>query len=96
MKDPHKVIISHLLTEKIGILREKQNAYAFHVANDANKIDVQQAIEELFNVRVDSVRTMVVRGKFKRLGRFTGKRPNWKKAIVSLKEGETISQLDAI
>ncbi len=96
MKDPHKVIISHLLTEKIGILREKQNAYAFHVAKDANKIDVQQAVENLFNVKVESVRTMVMRGKIKRLGRFTGKRPNWKKAIVSLKKGETITQLDAI
>jgi large subunit ribosomal protein L23 len=96
MKDPRQVIISHLLSEKFSILREKQNAYVFEVAKDANKIEIKNAVENLFNVHVDSVKVQVMRGKMKRLGRFVGKRPNWKKAIVNLKEGETITQLDAI
>lgn len=96
MKDPRKVIVSHLLSEKFSELREKQNAYVFHVAKDANKIDIKYAVESLFNVEVDAVKTQVMRGKMKRLGRFTGKRPNWKKAIVNLKEGQSITQLDSI
>jgi large subunit ribosomal protein L23 len=96
MKDPRQVIISHLLSEKYSILREKQNAYVFAVAKEANKIDVKNAVENLFEVQVDSVKIQVMRGKMKRLGRFVGKRPNWKKAIVNLKEGETITQLDAV
>jgi large subunit ribosomal protein L23 len=84
------------MTEKISLIREKQNVYVFQVARDANKIDIKEAIEKLFNVTVDGVRTMMIHGKIKRLGRFTGKRPNWKKAIVNLKEGDTISQLDAL
>jgi large subunit ribosomal protein L23 len=96
MKDYRKVIITHLLTEKISVAREKQNIYVFQVARDANKIDIKEAIERLFNVKVDGVRTMIIHGKIKRLGRFTGKRPNWKKAIVNLKAGDTISQLDAL
>lgn len=96
MKDYRKVIITHLMTEKISVIREKQNIYVFQVARDANKIDIKEAIERLFNVKVNGVRTMIVHGKIKRLGRFTGKRPNWKKAIVNLKEGDTISQLDAL
>lgn len=96
MKDYRKVIITHLMTEKISLIREKQNIYVFQVAKDANKIDIREAIEKLFNVKVEGVRTMVMHGKIKRLGRFTGKRPNWKKAIVNLKEGDAISQLDAI
>ena len=96
MKDHRKVIITHLMTEKISLIKEKQNVYVFQVAKDANKIDIKEAIEKLFNVKVDGVRTMTMRGKTKRLGRFTGKRPNWKKAIINLKEGDTISQLDAL
>ncbi|MBD3218706.1 MAG: 50S ribosomal protein L23 [candidate division Zixibacteria bacterium] len=96
MKDPRQVIVSHLLSEKYSILREKQNAYVFEVVKEANKIDVKNAVENLFEVKVDSVKIQVMRGKMKRLGRFVGKRPNWKKAIVNLKEGETITQLDAV
>lgn len=96
MKDYRKVIISHLMTEKISLIKEKQNVYVFQVARDANKIDIKEAIEKLFNVSVEGVRTMVMHGKVKRLGRFTGRRPNWKKAIVNLKEGDTITQLDAL
>lgn len=96
MKDPRKVLISHLISEKYSELKEEQNLYVFHVADDANKLDVKFAVENLFEVDVDKVRTMVVRGKIKRLGRFIGKRPNWKKAVVYLKKDQAITQLDAV
>jgi len=96
MKDPKKIIISHLVTEKYSQLRETQNCYVFEVDINANKIEVKEAVEKLFEVKVDSVKTMRMRGKMKRLGRFLGKRPNWKKAVVNLVSGETISQLDAV
>jgi large subunit ribosomal protein L23 len=96
MRSPHSVIRSHIATEKSHIMRDQQNCYVFEVDTDANKIDVRRAIEELFRVKVEDVTTMNVRGKMKRLGRFVGKQPNWKKAIVTLRKGETISQLENI
>lgn len=96
MRDPKKIIISHIVTEKYSQLREAQNCYVFEVDINANKIEVKEAVEKLFDVKVDSVKTMRMRGKMKRLGRFLGKRPNWKKAVVNLVSGETISQLDAV
>jgi len=77
-------------------MRDQQNCYVFEVDGSANKIDVRRAVEELFRVKVEGVTTMNVRGKMKRLGRFVGKQPNWKKAIVTLRKGETISQLENI
>jgi large subunit ribosomal protein L23 len=78
------------LTEKANILRETQNKYLFEVDRRANKIQIKQAVEELFNVKVIDVRTMVVRGHMRRMGRGYAKTQNWKKAIVSVKEGDTI------
>ena len=63
---------------------------SFEVDLDANKVQIRQAIEKVFGVRVASVRTQIVRGKMKRLRRSFGKRPNWKKAVVTLREGDTI------
>ncbi len=85
-----KVIIQPLLTEKGASLQEELNQVQFRVDMRANKIQIRQAVERLFDVNVLSVRTQIVRGKIKRRGRFEGKRANWKKAIVSLAEGETI------
>lgn len=96
MKSPHTIIRSHIATEKSHILRDKQNCYVFEVIREANKIDIRRAVEELFNVNVKDVATINVRGKVKRLGRFTGKKPNWKKAIVTLAKGETITVLENI
>lgn len=96
MRDPKKIIISHIVTEKYSQLRETQNCYVFEVDKDANKIEVKEAVEKLFDVKVDTVKTMRMRGKMKRLGRFVGKRPNWKKAVVNLVSGETISKLDSV
>ena len=89
-KDPHQVIGQALTTERSVLMREEDNRYAFRVATSANKLDIKQAIEELFKVHVIDVRTQNVRGKMKRLGRFSGRRPGWKKAIVKLKKGENL------
>jgi len=80
-----------LITEKAEQSREAHQHFAFEVHREATKIQVKQAVEKLFNVHVTAVRTSIARGKNKRVGRSVGRRPNWKKAIVTLKEGETIA-----
>jgi large subunit ribosomal protein L23 len=85
------VVKRPLITEKSERGREAAQQYAFEVHRDATKIQVKGAVEKLFNVHVTAVRTSIARGKNKRVGRNLGRRPNWKKAIVTLKEGETIS-----
>ena len=79
-----------VLTEKGNLLRERENQYLFEVATAANKIQIRNAVETLFSVKVEKVHTMIVRGRMRRMGRGTAKTRNWKKAIVSLKEGESI------
>lgn len=86
----YHIIKRPLLTEKLDQAREDNNAYAFQVDRRANKIDVKRAVESLFSVEVVQVRTQVVRGKPKRVGYHIGRRPSWKKAIVTLKEGQSI------
>jgi large subunit ribosomal protein L23 len=90
------VIRRPVFTEKSVELREDFNQVTFEVAINANKIEIRKAVEALLEVEVSSVNTMIVRGKTKRIGRHTGKRPNWKKAIVTLAEGETIPALDLV
>jgi large subunit ribosomal protein L23 len=89
MKDYH-VIIGPVDTEKTNIAREELNQVAFEVAPSANRVQIRKAVESIFNVEVSSVRTMRVRGKFKRRGKILGKRKNWKKAIVTLMPGNRI------
>ena len=97
MKSLHDVIIKPLiLTEKGEILKEEQNKIFFKVAMKANKIEVKQAVERLFDVQVTDVNTMIVRGKPGRVGRKVAKRPNWKKAVVTLKEGDTIEFFEGV
>jgi large subunit ribosomal protein L23 len=91
MKRIDDVIVRPLLTEKTTRLQEESNQYAFEVGDAATKIEIKQAIESLFGVRVATVRTQVVRGKVKRFGRYHGKRANWKKAIITLPEGEELN-----
>ncbi len=79
-----------LVTEKVTKLQEELNQYVFQVSKQANKIEIKRAVEMRFDVKVAKVRTMNVRGKLKRLGRFTGRQPSWKKAIVTLEKGESI------
>tara|TARA_Y100001934_G_C11977091_1_gene596836 strand:+ start:283 stop:573 length:291 start_codon:yes stop_codon:yes gene_type:complete len=90
MKRVDNIIIRPLLTEKASMLQEAQNTYAFEVGRDATKIEIKQTIQELFGVRVTRVCTQVVRGKNKRFGRYYGKRSNWKKAFVTVAEGESL------
>ena len=88
--NPHDVLIRPLLTEKITSIRETKNAIAFAVDGKATKIDVKRAVEKIFQVKVDSVNVQNVLGKRKRQGRYLGKRADWRKAIVTLKEGEKV------
>ena len=84
----NQIIRRPLVTEKSTIVREEQNVIAFEVDPNANKIQVKSAVEELFKVKVEEVRLFNVRGKMKRMGRFVGKRRDWRKAYVRLKKGE--------
>ncbi|HLG23125.1 MAG TPA: 50S ribosomal protein L23 [Candidatus Manganitrophaceae bacterium] len=86
----HDLIIRPILTEKSTALREAENKYSFVVRRDANRQEVKRAVEEALNVKVDKVHILNVIGKEKRLNRFVGKRPDWKKAIVTLKAGEKL------
>ena len=83
-----EVIRRPLITEKTTVLREAGNAIVFEVARGANKIDVKRAIEKLLGAKVAQVRTSITRGKLKRQGRYVGRRSDWKKAYVTLKDGE--------
>jgi len=87
---PQEVLIRPLITEQSSILQAEQNKYTFEVHRDATKIDIRNAVEQMFDVSVKSVRTMNCLGKERRVGRSTGRRPDWKKAIVTLAEGEMI------
>ena len=90
MKEAQKIIRRPLITEKSTRQKEEGRQYVFEVHRDANKIEIQQAVERLFKVKVLQVRTSNVLGKIKRLGRRYGKRPDWKKATITLKEGDRI------
>jgi large subunit ribosomal protein L23 len=86
------VIRRPLVTEKTTILREDGRTLVLQVAADANKVQIRQAVEQLFGSKVAAVRTTSVRGKLKRQGRFVGRRPDWKKAYVRLREGEKLPE----
>ncbi|MBM4120242.1 MAG: 50S ribosomal protein L23 [Nitrospira sp.] len=86
----HSVLRRPLLTEKMTALREGANQVGFAVRADANRVEIKKAIEALLKVKVERVNVMTVKGKIKRLGRFAGKRSDWKKAIVTLKKGEKL------
>ncbi|MBD3162686.1 MAG: 50S ribosomal protein L23 [Candidatus Eisenbacteria bacterium] len=96
IKDPRSIVLRALMTEKGAVLREQRNTYLFKVSPKANKIEIRRAIAELFKVEVEDVRTINVQGKFKRLGRTAGRRASWKKAIVTIKEGQTIDLFDQV
>ncbi|MGE4357800.1 MAG: 50S ribosomal protein L23 [Candidatus Omnitrophota bacterium] len=83
------VILFMLQTERTTRIR-KWNKYAFAVAPQANKIQIRQAVEKIFNVKVKDVNTMIIPGKWRRIGRSQGRKPDWKKAVVTLKEGYKI------
>ena len=89
MKDSYAVLRSLLRTEK-GALQAQDNKYLFNVTKDANKIQIKRAVEEIYKVKVDSVNTQVMPGKLKRVRYQLGHTPDWKKAVVTLKDGQKI------
>ncbi len=99
-RDIRLVIRRPIVTEKTTDLREHVNRYVFEVDVRANKTQIRKAVEKMFNVRVKDVRTAIVRGKrsvmMNRAGRFEGYRPNWKKAYVTLADGDSIDLFDVV
>jgi large subunit ribosomal protein L23 len=95
MRSARQIIVRPVVTERSTSLGE-QDAFTFIVAEDANKIEIRRAVEELFDVKVQSVNTMRYRGKLRRVGRSTGRRASFKKAIVKLVEGERIDVYEGI
>lgn len=96
MRNIHDIIVRPLVTEKSTDQLERNGAYGFVVANDANKIEIANAVEALFNVKVRNVRTMRYTGKERRVGRFIGRRASWKKAVVTLQPGDTIEIFEGV
>ncbi len=90
VKNLREVIRRPLITERATQLQEASGKYSFEVDRRANKIDVKRAVEAMFDVQVTKINTTSVRGKVKRLGRFVGRRSDWKKAIVTLDDGQSI------
>ncbi|MBP1602847.1 MAG: rplW [Acidobacteria bacterium] len=84
------VIRRPLITEKTSTMREDGLTIVFEVASGANKIEVRRAVEQLLGSKVQSIRTAIAHGKVKRQGRFAGRRPDWKKAYVRLRDGEKL------
>jgi large subunit ribosomal protein L23 len=109
MRSPEQIITRPLLTEKGTRLKETggqqegaldaetmKSQLLFEVARDANKVEIRYAVQKLWNVDVLSVRTAIVRGKEKRLGRFVGKRSNWKKAVVTIAPGQNVEFFEGV
>lgn len=92
--DIRNVIKKPLITEKSSIMKEKENKYTFVVDKEANKYQIKQAVENLFNVKVKSVHTCIFLGKEKRMGAHAGYKSDWKKAIVKLQDGQEISVVE--
>jgi large subunit ribosomal protein L23 len=89
MRNPHEILIKPLVTEKTtGLMVE--NKYCFKVDSKANKIEIKHAVESIFKVNVTDVKTINVRGKLKRQGRFAGYTSDWKKAIVTIEQGQRL------
>ena len=90
MKPLHEIINKPLISEKANLLKEESQVVTFEVNRNANKIEIKQAVEKAFDVKVKSVNTIQFRGKVKRVGANLGQRNNWKKAYVTLQEGQNI------
>ena len=88
IKDPYRIILRPIITEKSTLLKEKNREVCFEVNPKANKVEIKKAAEQLFKIKVERVRIQNMRGKMRRVGRSAGKKKDWKKAYVKLKEGE--------
>lgn len=96
MRNMYDVIVRPIVTEKSTDLLDRSGKYSFVVARDANKVEIADAIQKLFNVSVRDVRTMQYRGKERRVGRTIGRRASWKKAVVTLRAGDTIEIFEGV
>lgn len=94
MREPRQILIRPIMTEKSMRQKEEQNVVTFQVRPDANKVEIRQAVEAVFNVKVAGVRTSSFEGKLKRMGRHQGRRANWKKAVVALMAGHKIDLVE--
>jgi len=92
----HAIIKRPVVSEKSTMQKEVANQLSFEVDRKANRIEIKKAVQSLFSVQVDAVRTLQIKGKFKKRGRIIGKRRDWKKAIVTLKPGERIEFFEGI
>ena len=92
----HRTIVRPLITEKTSAAYQSRGEYAFQVHPDASKPQIRSAIEQLFGVKVTGVWTSNVRGKEKRMGRFVGKRSNWKKAVVTIAAGQNVEFFEGV
>lgn len=96
MNNPKDILLQALISEKATTLQENANCYVFRVATAANKLEIKKAVEKAFSVKVRVVSTVRVKGKTKRVGRFEGKRADWKKAYIWLKEGDKIELFETV
>jgi large subunit ribosomal protein L23 len=96
MREPRSVILRPVVTEASAALQETRRTYTFIVARDANKVEIRHAIQTVFGVRVESVRTANYQGKWRRVGRGLGRRPAYKKAVVRLAEGDAIDVYEGV
>lgn len=96
MREARQVVVRPLMTEKSMRLKDERNTITFQVVPDANKVEIRQAVEAIFNVKVSAVRTSTVEGKLKRMGRHQGRRPSWKKALVTLAPGHKIELVEGV
>ncbi len=96
MRDLYSVLRGPRITEKATLLRDYGDQVVFEVDPQANKVEIKQAVEKIFKKKVISVRTINVKGKPKRVGRYLGRRSDWKKAIVRLYPGETIDFIEGV
>ncbi len=96
MKNTKNIIRRPIITEKATMMKDSENKYVFEVEKGSNKIEIKKAVEDLFKVNVTSVRTYTTHGKIRSRGRFRGKRPDWKRAIVQLKDGESIEFFEGV
>ena len=96
MTSPYEILKLPVITEKSTHVKENLRTLTFKVARNANKQEVRDAVEKIFKVKVESVRTANFHGKVRRQGRFSGRRPDWKKAYVTLKQGEKMVEFSEV
>jgi large subunit ribosomal protein L23 len=96
MKDVYHVISSPLITEKGTLVNEQGNQFLFRVRREANKVEIRRAVETLFKVKVEKVHTLNYLGKKRRVGKSLGQRPGWKKAYVTLAQGQRIDFFESV